>query len=402
MYRTRFTEMLDNLRHEYDLAMQENLSLKSHIKDLEDKLAYQLAELKQTKAYVKDLNHYITSMRRIPIDLKQEPKESRESKEPKDSLKKIKMGSDWSVEGDKIYEIKVEYQKIFYHNIQSVEISNDGNLIAIILLKNIFVLKNNYESLYFVNSLDDLIDAIQFSSLKRFLEGETNPKMCFSSDSKHLYTTVTDKIIRKWNLEEDKLVKKINIHEDIFYMGCSEDSLVALCKDAVIRIFNEDKVKEIPLSIKNAPVFMKIYQNRFYISMTDKKMVLLDLKSDELKTVSLPKNIHRFDVHENKIICCSSDESVSIWNLNIDFCEFENETMLKTKGRIILLSFIDNKHVLLASSNSKYHIINFENDACETVNGYFENIVALNTQMGIFCTASTLGKFRLWRMQRQT
>ncbi|KAM0679145.1 hypothetical protein BDAP_000009 [Binucleata daphniae] len=427
MYRSRFTEILDNLRHEYDLTLQENLSLKTHIKDLEDKIAYQLAELKQTKSYVKELNYYITNIRKIPIDLDT-------------TVKKIKMGSDWYVEGEEMYDVRLEKQKNLYHNIQSVEISDNGNYIGVVVLNNVFIMKvnikhsntsntnngsgnasgstsgstssnsknsnentKNYTSLqndnllYYVNSTDDLIDLLH-NNLKNFVEGEISPKMCYSKDSKHLYTTVKDRIIRKWNLEENKLVKKVNIKEDIFYMQCSDDMLVTLCKDAVIRIFNEDKMREIPLNIKNTPVCMKIHKNYFYIAMTDKKMVMFNLQNDELKLINLQKNIHHFDVIDSLILCNTTDDVVGVYNIDREYCELKNEKIVKTKGRINFVSFIDEKHVILGSYNSQYQIVNLEDEKNEIVSGNMENLVVLTEKY--FCTASTSGMLRLWSIQK--
>ncbi|KAM0688471.1 hypothetical protein COBT_000268 [Conglomerata obtusa] len=395
MYRSRFSEQLDNLRHEYELVIQENISLKSHIKDLEDKLTFQLSEIKQTKTYIKDLNQYITSLRRVPIDFKPEP--------GREKLKRIKLGSDWCIEGDELFDIKLLKQVNFYHSVSHLELSLDGLYAGLIIARNVYLYDFENEHLYLVNNANETIDLIQVAALKKPVgNDESIFKICFSSDSNFIYTTNQDKIIKKWNLNEKKLTKKINVKDEVMLMTCNCDSLFALCKDSNIRIYDEDKVKEIPFNIKNNPTCLRISNNFCFIMMVDKKMIVLNTTNDEIRVINLPRVVHRFDIRNNYMVGCGPDEFSYHYKLNLEFMEVETELPIKGKGRILYNKFIEDKIVVCAGADSKVRVIDLENDKIEILNGYFEHIAAINLSKGFFCTISAHGRLRIWTYEKNT
>ncbi|KAM0676498.1 hypothetical protein GVAV_000467 [Gurleya vavrai] len=388
MFRTRFDEFFENARHEHEILLKENVSLKAHIKKLEENLQYQHQEIKQAKTYIKELNQYITNLRRVPVDFKPEP--------VRENLKRIKLGSDWVVEGEEFYDISLLKHYNFHQKVNQGETSFDGNYLLANCSKGLFFMNLKGEKLFFLNCTNETVDLTNKNIFKVTKDEDVNNKMCFSTDSKFIYSSRHDKIIRKWDIEEKKLLKKINVKDDVLFMHCYKNVLIAICKDFMIRIFDEDKVKEISVNYKLNFISMKVYENLCYIATTDKKILVYNLINDEIKILNLPRLVNRFDVNENLLLASGIDEISTIYEINSEFMEIEKEISLKGKGRILFCSFINKNFILCAGVDSKIRIWNLETDKCEVLSGNFENILDFNCENKIFCTASTNGKLRIW------
>lgn len=378
MHRNRIVDILDQLRHEIENLQSENQSLKLHVKELEDKTSFHLQELKKTQTYIKELNSFIKSMRKVPLEVN----------EPQ--VRKLKVGSDWFMEGDPLMNISLA-RKFSMFGAKCI-ISSDTKYIGLVNKKNCYIIYER-EVLY-INHAKDMFELARSKSAD---EGKAD--MCFSSDSAFVYTFHYDKIIRKWDMEERKLLKKINIKEDVIFMKCSSMSLIAICRDNVLRVFEEDKMKEITVA-KGIINCMCVSDDRklCYLGYTDRKLVVVDLMKDQMYSLHLNRSINCMCVSSDKsIIVVGSDEGVILYKINQEYMEIEGESGIKVKGKIVKVKLmLKDNYLVVAGTGDSIKIYDLKNNGCMALSCGEESLLDVEVSKNVVCTASIDGLFKIW------
>lgn len=381
MFRSRANELFDQLRHEYDLLMQENAAQKQHIKDLEDKNAFQLNEIKKTQAYIKDLNTYIKNMRRVPlVDIKNEEIQ----------LKRLKMGSDWMTEGDPLLDIHLYKKYVLNTTVTRCEV---GMCVGLVCGKSCFLIDGGF---YALNQKKDIIESCDYRGIKKpVIADEPNCEMCFSTDNAFVYTVSNDRVIRKWDVREKKIIKKMGVKDDVVLMKCMGPCLVVVCKDLFMRIFEEDRMREISLGTKGLPFGMCYDGTRCIISMGDKRLLILNLETDNIETIQLSRNLYSID-SRNGLLIGASEDGLSLFKINYDTLDLEQKNVFKSKGRILICLFLSNNLVITAGMDTFFRFYDIETGKIMLLNCHSEFIMAVAVYGNALYTAGSDGKLIIW------
>lgn len=387
MFRSRINELFDQLRHEYDILVQENNAQKQHIKDLEEKNAFQLNEIKKTQAYIKDLNTYIKSMRRVPLV------EIRTDEVP---LKRLKLGSDWLVEGEPLLNIRLFKKYTLNTTITRCEV---GSCVGIVCGRNCFLVDDGF---YALNAKKDVIESIDYRCIKKpVIADEPNCEMCFSNDNAFVYTVSIDRIIRKWDIHEKKIVKKMSVKDDVVLMKCMGSSLVLVCKDLFMRVFEEDRMREISLGAKGLPFGMCYDGIHCMVSMGDKRLLTLNLENDTVNNIQLTRNLYSVD-SRNGLLIGATEEGLSLFRINYEKMELEAKNVFKSKGRILICQFLNDQFVITAGMDTHLRIYDLETGRMMLLNGHSEYIMAFAVNKNELYTAGNDGKLKTWHFEAQS
>lgn len=378
MHRNRILDILDQLKHEIEVLQSENQSLKLHVKELEEKNSFHVQELKKTQSYIKELNHYIKNLRKVPIENKEH------------EVKRLKSGSDWFLEGDPLFNISLS-RKLNIFGSKCV-VSSNGKYIGLVYKKNCYIICSR-EVLY-INHAKDMFECARTKSIE---EGKSD--MCFSSDSVFLFTFHYDKIIRQWSIEDKKLVKKINIKEEVLFMKYASDSLIAICRDHVLRIFEEDKMKEISVS-KGCIIYMCVSEDREYciLGYSDQRLVVVDLMQDQMYTIHINTNIICLCVSKDKrTIVVGSDDGLHLFRINQEYMDVESESCIKVKGKISKVNYIiDDNYLFASGSGDSIKIYDLKNNGCMALSCGEECLLDVDLSKNVLSTVSIDGCVKIW------
>jgi WD40 repeat protein len=355
MYRPRFAEMLDSLKHEYDILLQENTTLKHHIKELEEKGNFHLNEIKKAQAYIKELNSYILNIRRTPaLDVK--PEQS--------NLRKIKIGSDWFIEGDEFIEIKLFKSYQMFSPISNVQISPCGRYVAIGIGRTVYYVdvKTGMFSLLSVNK--EIIERVNPVNLKNMITAEEGQALIsFPKDSAILYTVHSDRVVRKWNILTGKLEENTSgFKDDIVAIKCVDDVLFACTRDMQVRIYNSNGIKNVNIGTGNESkpscIAIPKKMGHLFCGTTDRKVIVVNLENEERReTIVSNKGVQCIDASDDGKMRAASgpDDSVSMYKINTDTLELEQiYGPLRHRGKILTCKFFSNPRYVLTGGGGSH------------------------------------------------
>lgn len=383
MFRSRFNELFEQLRHEYDILLQENAAQKLHIKDLEEKNAFQINEIKKTQAYIKDLSTYIKGMRRVPLV----------DKHDDIPMKRLKIGSDWFLEGEPLLDIKLFKRYILNTTITRCEA---GSCIGIVCGRNCFLIDDGF---YVINHKKDTIESCDYRSIKKYvITDEPNGEMCFSDDNAFVYTVSIDRVIRKWDVKEKKIVKKMSVKDDVVLMRCIGTSPVLVCKDLFLRIFDEDRLREISLGTKGTPFAICHDGTYCMVSMGDKRLLVVNLLNDQINSIQLSRNLYSIDSRNGTLIG-ASEESLFVFTINYERMELTQKNMFKSKGRILICKFLGENYVITAGMDTQIRIYDITSGKILALNAHTEYIMTVAVNLNEIYTAGGDGKLKIWHFQ---
>lgn len=245
MYQPDINTYLEAIRQEFETLKKDNKALKQE--------NVRLLEL--NNQYFQKMNYYKELTKKNTVV---------EAK----SASVLKMGSDWSVEGDRIFEVSLSNKLVMEEGIASVAISTDGRVLSfvsgrdvyVIVEEEILIIENDSkmvvydredqrnkrirrEGTYNYNVYQPATN--NFGNYIQKQRDHTKPmslkSVYFSPTSSYLFITESGGFVRVWDVKNKLLVRTIGL-PDPRALCCCEELIYVISVDRALRIYDKDKL----------------------------------------------------------------------------------------------------------------------------------------------------------------
>ncbi|EOB15524.1 transcriptional repressor for RNA polymerase II, partial [Nosema bombycis CQ1] len=143
----------------------------------------------------------------------------------------LKLGSDWDVEGDNIFEISLNYKISIGEPITSLSISYDGIFIAFVSGNSVYIL------------VDQIIYLLENEKMVKYdnINNGVPKKIFFSKDNHLLFVVEPEGFIKVWDIKERSPLRSFNLPEvkSLYSLG---DLVYAISIDRTLRVYDKDKI----------------------------------------------------------------------------------------------------------------------------------------------------------------
>ncbi|KAK6089366.1 hypothetical protein P3W45_001689 [Vairimorpha bombi] len=258
MYQPDINTYLEAIKQQYDLLLQDNKMLKQENKKLID----MNLEYKRKIAYYKNMYK---------------------------SNNLIKMGSDWSVEGFKIFNIH-QIRKFFFKEIYCSNISSDGRFIFFIS-NNIVHILENFNLFQVIN--DQIVLYEEYASKKYKTsyvnyDGSRSHVRYFLDDQDNLYT-FQNNFLKKFNLKDKLITDTLNMPNHIS-MVVRSNLIHLTCYDKSFRIYDSDKLVLILTSTEEIKSNLILINNTGYSISSRNNLIIFDIQNKSIKITKIFNN----------------------------------------------------------------------------------------------------------------
>lgn len=391
MYRQNFLQQLDNLKKEFDAITSDNNNLRNMLKKHEERAGFFHQELKLIKNTILELQSQIKVKKIATDDL---PKAYNKT------TKKIKIGSGWSVEKDRIANIRLVHTTTLPSTIGSIEMSNCGNYLGIVCTSSIFLFLLKDYSLLFLNHKSNRMEEVGNIHKSQVIK-EYDVKILFSKDSKYVFTDNGDNCIRKWCIDT-KIATRHLLNFDNIGWGFYKDYIVIADTKSVILydLINQLQIPFFDFKEESSDLFtslLAVNDENILLGTRNGRLILLKEKFKSEFSVHT-KSITSLAMNDNKyIISGSLDKTVFI-----NFLDLRNNTLSTVSGPmrhddyVLGVKFFDDgMHYASSSRDSTFRI--WDNDQKEMrVIAHNGPVTGLATKGNVLISAGLDKKIRVW------
>ncbi|KCZ80758.1 hypothetical protein H312_01816 [Anncaliia algerae PRA339] len=391
MYRQNFLQQLDNLKKEFDTLTSENNNLRTMLKKHEERAAFFHQEIKIIKNTIVELQSQIKVKKVIQDDL---PRTYHKG------TKKIKLGAGWSVENQRIANIRLMHTITLPTTIGLVEVSDCGNYLGIVCAASIFLFFLKDFSVLYLNHKNNRMEEVT-NSYKPQVIKEYDFKIIFSKDSKYIYTDNGDNCIRKWCIES-KVASRLLLNFDALAWGWYKDNLVIADNKNII-IYDLNNQLQLPFFKDKTEIVETITS----LLVVNDETILIGTRSGKILLI---KNdlIEEFSVHtkqitslainsNNQLISGSLDKTVVINHLDLKNNEITliNDPMRHDDYILNVRFFDDNTHFVSCSRDSTFRIWDFDNKEMRII-AHNGPVTGIATKGRLLISAGLDKRIRVW------
>ncbi|RVD92778.1 WD-40 repeat-containing protein [Tubulinosema ratisbonensis] len=355
MYRHNFLQMLENLKKEFEQLANDNSNLRAVLKKHEEKAGYFHNELKLIKSTIVELQSQIKVKKFVTEDLPKTYSKTNQNK-------KIKIGSGWSVEKEKLANISLLHTVTLPTSVSSVQMSPCGNFLGIVCASTIFLLSLEDYSLLFLNHKSNRMEEVGNNHKSQILK-EYDIKLLFSKDSKFIFTDNGDNCIRKWCMMTKMATRHLLTFTSVgwgFYQN-----FIAMADNKSVILYDLLNQLEIPFFEYKEDSFSDYFTS--FLAVND-EIILLGTNNG--KIILLKENFkEEFSVHSKSITSLAVKNNKFIFSGSVDktalinFLDLRNNTLnvvggpLKHDDSVLGVKFFeDSAHFVTNSRDSTFRI----------------------------------------------
>ncbi|KAF9761264.1 hypothetical protein NGRA_2762 [Nosema granulosis] len=361
MYQPDINTYLEAIRQEFETIKKDNKALKQENARLVD----------LNNQYFQKMNYYMEMSKKTVVN--------------KASM--LKMGSDWTVEGDKIFEVSLGYKLVMEEAISSVAVSQDGKMVAFVSGKEVYTVIN--DEMFVIDSEMVVYDKQRVKRQRMFNPSysgsyggfkhhptKVSKAVYFSPCSTYLFITESGGFIKQWDLQSRVLVRAIGVPEPRGLV-CTEDLLYVISVDRALRIYDKEKVIMVITTMEDleGPLLLSSDREKAFCFGSG-SLICFDLVRRNYTTTGSDKPTHMSLLSDLGFLCVATKSSLNFYktspslrfvssneNEETNYCTstFENVLVVGHKKGISYYDIKNKRKMKINIEGGSHHI-----DSCST------------------------------------
>ncbi|KAF7682604.1 Guanine nucleotide-binding protein subunit beta-like protein [Astathelohania contejeani] len=409
MHHSRLTETAENLKKEFEQIFQENISLKMHIKDLEEKCNYYASEISKAHSFIHELQAQLASLRRCT---ESEVKERR--------VRRLKLGADWFMEGDYVVDAGLFWSVGFDSPVLCVEVA--GDIVVVGCANNLFVIIKEKKRMFRLEETGN--EFVEINLVNNFVcnnpEQSIIPKndihnqpilIKFSDCHEYLYTVTPDLVIRKWNTrtldllwkfenQSDRVIDISVVGDHLFY--CTDLFVIKSFDDEGMAAYDSKNITNYPRDKLVATCLEMSKDTKYaFCGTNDRKIVMFNLETGTYKeNVVHTKVIKTLDISSDGefLITGGLMDTINVYCIDYDNMKIESiYGPLIHLGEVNIVRFLpEPEYVISGGNDHSIRIWDLENKKSIRISAHPHGVSSLGVGDGFFCSGGFDKRLRIW------